>query len=228
MDLIIIDSYSCLFHVSSFHSFQPLSWQAAIQKLRSPNCFLFVFVHSTGHFVQAMLHVPSSSTCPEVWLGQPQPTARMACAARIPINVADPPLTARLSRHAMQRFATCAGGASSSATHCPLPDELRRLIGGTPETFNEGFMRIYQKSPDRAHVVARYVLASMVPFPERTIETELPPLYQMTVTLAQKAGCPFEWAFLLFCQCLPPLAQRQDCTSMNSSSCLRCFGLASV
>ena len=203
VDLIIIDSYSCLFHVSSFHSFQPLSWQAAIQKLRSPNCFLFVFVHSTGHFVQAMLHVPSSSTCPEVWLGQPQPTARMACAARIPINVADPPLTARLSRHAMQRFATCAGGASSSATHCPLPDELRRLIGGTPETFNEGFMRIYQKSPDRAHVVARYVLASMVPFPERTIETELPPLYQMTVTLAQKAGCPFEWAFLLF---LPVLA----------------------
>jgi hypothetical protein len=74
---------------------------------------LFVFVHSTGHFVQAMLHVPSSSSCPEVWLGQPQPTAREACVARVPLNVADPPLTARLSRHAMQRFATCAGGASS-------------------------------------------------------------------------------------------------------------------
>ena len=62
-----------------------------------------------------MLHVPSSSSGPEVWLGQPQPTARAACVARIPINVADPPLTARHSRHAMRRFATCTGGASSAA-----------------------------------------------------------------------------------------------------------------
>ena len=163
VDLIIIDSYSCLFHVSSFHSFRPLSWQAAIQKLRSPNCFLFVFVHSTGHFVQAMLHVPSSSSCPEVWLGQPQPTAREACVARVPLNVADPPLTARLSRHAMQRFATCAGGASSepaagASSSAPrgsadtpvgrsLRDECSSLLHCSPEVFDRKFQRIYQRSP---------------------------------------------------------------------------------
>ena len=214
VDLIIIDSYSCLFHVSSFHSFRPLSWQAAIQKLRSPNCFLFVFVHSTGHFVQAMLHVPSSSSCPEVWLGQPQPTAREACVARVPLNVADPPLTARLSRHAMQRFATCAGGASSepaagASSSAPrgsadtpvgrsLRDECSSLLHCSPEVFDRTFQRIYQRSPERAQVVARYLLADLVRFPVDLIEAELPEIFSMTSLLAQKAGCPFEWAFLLF------------------------------
>jgi hypothetical protein len=160
-----------------------------------------------------MLHVPSSSSGPEVWLGQPQPTARAACVARIPINVADPPLTARHSRHAMRRFATCTGGASSAAATvsssspqgsqpdpavCAHRDEFRGLLCCSPDVFDRAFQRIYKRSPERAQVVARYLLADLVRFPVDLIEAKLPEIFSITSLLAKKAGCPFEWAFLLF------------------------------
>ena len=77
------------------------------------------------------------------------------------------------------------------------------LLHGTPQQFNEEFRRIFISNPRRASVVSRYLVAHMVKFPEDRLQQVLPEIHRMTQSLARKAGCPFEWAFLLF---LPVLA----------------------
>ncbi|CAL1141941.1 unnamed protein product, partial [Cladocopium goreaui] len=215
VDLLILDSNSCLFHVSSFHTFQRIEWGAALLRLKNPNCFLFVFIHSTKHFLQALLRVPGSTGHAEAWLGRAQPTAHAACVATVPLNLAEPTLTERLSREALTVFtpcelltsspdaASCTAGASGpaqmeddSANACiASPGNLLR---GTPEDFNRAFADVYRKDPERAKLISRYILADLAPFPHEQLKNALPDVYSMTDNLAQKAGCPFEWAFLLF------------------------------
>ena len=43
-----------------------------------------------------------------------------------------------------------------------------------------------------------YIVANAVRFPVDATKRELPGLFAMTASLDQRAGCPFEWAFLLF------------------------------
>ena len=91
------------------------------------------------------------------------------------------------------------GGASSCSMPAALEsDEWCSLLNATPEAFDKTFAKIYQQSPERAQIVARYMLANLVSFPTASLQEELPAIYEMTTALAQKAGCPFEWAFLLF------------------------------
>ena len=111
VDLIVLDSNSCLFHVSPFHAFEPISWSFCLRRLLNPNCFFSAFNHSTQHFVQGFLQIPASENKAESWLGQPQPTARAAVLAPIPILLADPVLAKRLSSEGMRRFQPCVGGA---------------------------------------------------------------------------------------------------------------------
>ncbi|CAL1136057.1 unnamed protein product [Cladocopium goreaui] len=215
VDLLILDSNSCLFHVSSFHTFQRIEWGAALLRLKNPNCFLFVFIHSTKHFLQALLRVPGSTGHAEAWLGRAQPTAHAACVATVPLNLAEPTLTERLSREALTVFtpcelltsspdaASCTAGASGPAQ---MEDDSvnaciaspGNLLRGTPEDFNRAFADVYRKDPERAKLISRYILADLAPFPHEQLKNALPDVYSMTDNLAQKAGCPFEWAFLLF------------------------------
>ena len=91
------------------------------------------------------------------------------------------------------------GGASSCSMPAALEsDEWCSLLNATPEAFDKTFAKIYQQSPERAQIVVRYMLANLVSFPTASLQEELPAIYEMTTALAQKAGCPFEWAFLLF------------------------------
>eukprot|EP00438_Fugacium_kawagutii_P031201 Skav220796 [mRNA] locus=scaffold150:236840:244810:+ [translate_table: standard] len=227
VDLIILDSNSCLFHVSSFHELQAISWAAAISRLQAPNCYFFLFNHNTQHFVQALLRVPASTEYPERWLGQPQRTARSACFAPVPLNVANPPLTWRLCNHMLNMFAPCdhdvnpatqpfepltestmqafplaRGGASVEEENDLLGDRSGnvpcRLLRSTPEDFNRAFETVYRKDPERAKLISRYILADLAQFPYEDLQRTVPRVYEMTESLAQKAGCPFEWAFLLF------------------------------
>eukprot|EP00438_Fugacium_kawagutii_P034999 Skav222690 [mRNA] locus=scaffold5100:7512:13418:- [translate_table: standard] len=217
VDLIILDSDSCLFHVSNFHVLQAVSWAVALHRLQASNCYLFVFNHSTRHFVQALLRIPKSDVFPERWLGQAPPTARAACVATVPLNVAHPPLTVRLSQRTLDMFLRCdesvphpehplsfRGGAASSTGPVAAPqrervrDEFTSLLRASPDGFDHAFQKIFQRSPERAQIVTRYLLADLVKFPIDTVRTEMPQVFSMTSLLAQKAGCPFEWAFLLF------------------------------
>ncbi|CAL1141553.1 unnamed protein product, partial [Cladocopium goreaui] len=215
VDLLILDSNNCLFHVSSFHTFQRIEWGAALLRLKNPNCFLFVFIHSTKHFLQALLRVPGSTDHAEAWLGRAQPTAHAACVATVPLNLAEPTLTERLSREALTVFtpcelltsspdaASCTAGASGPAQ---MEDDSvnaciaspGNLLRGTPEDFNRAFADVYRKDPERAKLISRYILADLAPFPHEQLKNALPDVYSMTDNLTQKAGCPFEWAFLLF------------------------------
>ena len=77
-------------------------------------------------------------------------------------------------------------------------DEARSLLRSTPNEFNHGFEKLFHSDPDRARLIVRYILADLVPFPVEAVKAQLPEVFRMTDTLAQKAGCPFEWAFLLF------------------------------
>ena len=77
-------------------------------------------------------------------------------------------------------------------------DKFSGLLCCSPDVFDRAFQRIYKRSPERAQVVARYLLADLVRFPVDLIEAKLPEIFSITSLLAKKAGCPFEWAFLLF------------------------------
>ena len=46
-------------------------------------------------------------------------------------------------------------------------------------------------------IVARYIVANMLPFPRDIINEHLPALSKITEDLAKKAGSPFEWAFIM-------------------------------
>ena len=75
---------------------------------------------------------------------------------------------------------------------------VQSLLRGAPEEFDSLFADIIRRSPDRARIVARYLLADMLVFPETIVEEKLPEVHRMTQSLASKAGCPFAWAFLGF------------------------------
>lgn len=47
-------------------------------------------------------------------------------------------------------------------------------------------------------MATRFLLADLVKFPSHIIGAEMPEAFGATSLLARKAGCPFEWAFLLF------------------------------
>ena len=79
-----------------------------------------------------------------------------------------------------------------------LPDvAIESLLGGTPEQFDVSFAAIIKNSPVRAMIVARYIVANMLPFPRGIISEHLPALSKITEDLAKKAGSPFEWAFIM-------------------------------
>ena len=46
-------------------------------------------------------------------------------------------------------------------------------------------------------IVARYIVANMLPFPRGIIREFLPALTNITEDLAKKAGSPFEWSFIM-------------------------------
>ena len=77
--------------------------------------------------------------------------------------------------------------ATSSEAAAAVP-----LMNRMPESFNEAFL-----------IVVCYLLADLIPIPENKFRSALPDICCVTSSLAAKAGCPFEWAFLLF---LPILA----------------------
>lgn len=77
-------------------------------------------------------------------------------------------------------------------------DDAGCLLRSSPLEFNQAFEKLFHADPDRARLIVRYILADLVPFPVEAVEEQLPEVFRMTDTLAQKAGCPFEWAFLLF------------------------------
>ena len=77
-------------------------------------------------------------------------------------------------------------------------DEAGCLLRSSPLEFNQAFEKLFHADPDRARLIVRYILADLVPFPVEAVKEQLPEVFRMTDTLAQKAGCPFEWAFLLF------------------------------
>ena len=45
--------------------------------------------------------------------------------------------------------------------------------------------------------MARYIVADAIPFPEMVLKQDMPDIHALVTNLADKAGCPFEWAFLL-------------------------------
>ena len=77
-------------------------------------------------------------------------------------------------------------------------DEAACLLRSSPLEFNHAFEKLFHTDPDRARLIVRYILADLVPFPVEAVKQQLPEVFRMTDTLAEKAGCPFEWAFLLF------------------------------
>ena len=72
------------------------------------------------------------------------------------------------------------------------------LAYGTPEEFNLSFHRIASSSRQRANIVSQHLVADAIPFPLSQLEQSFPQIANMTEMLSAKAGCPFEWAFLLF------------------------------
>lgn len=70
---------------------------------------------------------------------------------------------------------------------------------------------LFHSDPDRACLIVRYIFADMVPFP-LAMKEQLPEVFRVPDTLAQKAGCPFEWALLLF---LPVLGTAYACLFIN-------------
>ena len=74
---------------------------------------------------------------------------------------------------------------------------IASLLGGTPEQLDAGFAAIIKKHPVRAMIVARYIVANMLPFPLAIITEHLPALTRIAQELAKKAGSPFEWAFIM-------------------------------
>ena len=74
---------------------------------------------------------------------------------------------------------------------------IASLLGGTPEQCDVGFATIVNNSPVRANIVARYIVANMLPFPKAIITEHLPALTRITQELAKKAGAPFDWAFIM-------------------------------
>ena len=59
------------------------------------------------------------------------------------------------------------------------------------------FAAINKNSPVRGMIVARYIVANMLPFPRDIIDENLPALSRITEDLAKKAGSPYEWAFIM-------------------------------
>ena len=86
--------------------------------------------------------------------------------------------------------------SSEAAAAAPLMNRM-------PKSFNEAFLLVWHWSHKRALIVVRYLLADLIPIPENKVRSALPDICCVTSSLAAKAGCPFEWAFLLF---LPILA----------------------
>ena len=76
-------------------------------------------------------------------------------------------------------------------------DCIASLLGGTPEQFDVGFAEIIKKNAVRAMIVARYIVANMLPFPHDIVTEHLPALTGITHDLAKKAGSPFAWAFIM-------------------------------
>lgn len=207
VDLIILDSNSCLFHVSSLHELQAVSWAAAISRLQAPNCYFFVFNHNTKCFVQALLRAPASNEYPEIWLGQPRHTARAACFAQVPLNAPNSPLTALLCKRTLDPFASCDNDmVHSTQPPEPLTDStmeaftlLRgeasvceetslleqdsgsshvRSLRGTPKNFNCAFEAVRRKDPQRAKLICRHILADLAPFPHEDLRATLPRVYE--------------------------------------------------
>ena len=76
-------------------------------------------------------------------------------------------------------------------------DCIASLLGGTPEQFDVGFAEIIKKNAVRAMIVARYIVANLLPFPYDIVTEHLPALTGITHELAKKAGSPFAWAFIM-------------------------------
>ena len=62
---------------------------------------------------------------------------------------------------------------------------IASLLGGTPEQFDAGFAAIIKNNPVRAMIVARYIVANMLPFPRGIITQHLPALSKITEDLAK-------------------------------------------
>ena len=74
---------------------------------------------------------------------------------------------------------------------------IESLLGGTPEQYDVSFAAIIKQSPVRGMIVARYIVANMLPFPRDIIDENLPALSRITEDLAKKAGSPYEWASIM-------------------------------
>jgi len=92
-----------------------------------------------------------------------------------------------------------------------VDDEAGCLLRSSPLEFNHAMEKLFHSDPDRACLIVPYIFADMVPFP-LAMKEQLPEVFRVPDTLAQKAGCPFEWALLLF---LPVLGTAYACLFIN-------------